>query len=149
MKIFPAQSLLISEFDKIKSMVEETCAGPGGQALAGMMSPGAFFDDVVRQLSQTEEFRKIISNSESLRIVAYPDISQELKLLGIRNSVLTAAQFLQIRKIAELLKSLLNFFKAASIRYPALAEMLSKIVFENVIIEEIQKVLDDQFSQGE
>ena len=143
MKIFPVQSLLISEFDKIKAMVEEACAGPGGQALAKMMNPVSSFEDVVKTLSQTEEFRKIISNSESLRIEAYPDLGQELKLLHIRNSVLTATQFLQIRKIVELMKTLLNFFKNAAIRYPVLAAQLSEITFENVIIEEIQKVLDE------
>ena len=143
MKIFPVQSLLINEFDKVKAIVEESCAGPGGQALAKTMNPGSSFEDILKTLSETEEFRKIISNSESLRIETYPDLTQELKLLNIRNSVLTATQFLQIRKIAELMKTLLNFFKGAIERYPVLAKIVSELTFENIIIEEIQKVLDE------
>lgn len=143
MNIFPGQSLLVSEYDKIKSMVVEACAGPGGQLLAKQMNPAHVFESAVDCLNQTEECRKIISNSESLRIDAYPDISLELKLLGIRNSVLTAAQFQQIKKIAELMKLLLSFFKEAKIRYPVLAKIVAGTAFETAIISEIEKVLDD------
>lgn len=143
MKIFPVQSLLVSEFEKIKTLVEGSCAGPGGQLLAKALLPTSSFDEVTHILAETEEFRKIISNSESLRLEVYPDLTQELKLLSIRNSVLHAPQFLQILKIATLMKGLFSFFKEAESRYPELSGLIASTTFEPAIIEEIQKVLSD------
>ena len=143
MNIFPSQSLLISEFEKIKGLVETACAGPGGQSLAKVMEPGSSFEEVSRHLARTEEFRKIISNSEPLHLEAYPDISQELKLLGIRNSVLHAGQFLQIKKLTLLMKHLFVFFKGSALKYPELCGMIADLVFEDAILEEIHKVLDE------
>ena len=143
MKIFPGQSLLVSEFEKIKALVEESCAGPGGQLLAKALMPVSSFEEVTHILTETEEFRKIISNSESLRLESYPDLSQELKFLNIRNSVLHAPQLLQILKIAELMKAIFSFFKEAGSRYPVLAGLIANTTFEQAIIDEIKKVLDD------
>src|SRR5688572_23146374 len=104
MRIFPQQSLLVTEFDKIKSLVKELCAGPAGREKAATLMPRHSFEEAVTLLEQTNEFRQIISNSEPLYIEGYPDVAPDLKLLSIRNSVLHAPQFLQLLKICRMMK---------------------------------------------
>ena len=88
MKLFPDHSLLIEEFDRIKQMTADLCSGSLGRKMIAAIAPSDNFSEVVTLLEQTEEFRKILSNGEPFPFDAYPDITAELKLLGIRNSVL-------------------------------------------------------------
>jgi DNA mismatch repair protein MutS2 len=143
MQIFPRQSLLINEFDKIKLLVEEACAGKGGMDLARLMQPDHTFEEMVISLNQTDEFRRIISNSESLYPEAYPDNSADLKLLGIRNSVLLAPQFHQLLKMCRLMKTIYTFFRENAIKYPALSALIKDLAYSEVIPQSISAVIED------
>ncbi|MEP7265170.1 MAG: endonuclease MutS2 [Bacteroidota bacterium] len=143
MRIFPQQSLLINEFDKIKLLVEEACAGNGGMERAKKMMPAHNFDEMLLWLNQTDEFRRIISNGEPLRMEQYPDVAVDMKLLGIRNSVLQAPQFLQLLKICRLMKTIHLFFKEHAAKYPSLSILIKDVVFEDVIAISISAVIED------
>jgi DNA mismatch repair protein MutS2 len=143
MKIFPEHSLLIEEFEKIKLLAEEECAGTLGRKLMQQVRPGDDFVQAVHELEQTEEFRKILSNAEPFPTEAYPDITAELKLLGIRNSVLTLSQVLLISKIVAKMRLVFDFFKDRSTRFPLLFSKLQDITYEKGILEAIEQVIDE------
>lgn len=143
MKIFPEHSLLIEEFEKIKLLAEEECAGTLGRKLMQQVRPGDDFVSTVHELEQTEEFRKILSNAEPFPTEAYPDITAELKLLGIRNSVLTLSQVLLISKIVAKMRLVFDFFKDRSTRFPLLFSKLQDITYEKGILEAIEQVIDE------
>lgn len=111
---FPEHSLLI-ETEKIKLLAEEECAGTLGRKLMQQVRPGDDFVSTVHELEQTEEFRKILSNAEPFPTEAYPDITAELKLLGIRNSVLTLSQVLLISKIVAKMRLVFDFSRTAAL----------------------------------
>ncbi len=134
---------MVSEFEKIRQLMEGECIGLAGKHLASNMNPTAVFEDAIVLLEQTEEFRKIISNAEPLHLEGYPDVSQELKLLGIRNSVLNAPQFMQLHKITVIMKGIFDFFKARESKYLLLQKIIIDTIFEPNIIKEIDRVLDD------
>lgn len=123
--------------------MEEECIGLAGKQLSSTLNPTAVFEEAVALLGQTEEFRKIISNAEPLHLEGYPDVSQELKLLGIRNSVLNAPQFMQLHKITAIMKGVFDFFKAREAKYLLLQKIIIDTIFEPNIIKEIERVLDD------
>ena len=143
MKIFPLNSLLGSEFDKIKQLIEEECIGLAGKKLTQQLKPTDVFIDAVTLLEQTEEFKKIISNAEPFQLEGYPDVSRELKLLGIRNSVLNATQLMQLYKVTAIIKNIFDFFKAREDKYLLLQKVIADTDFEHGIINEIDRVLDD------
>jgi DNA mismatch repair protein MutS2 len=143
MRIFPQQSLLVSEFEKVKSLLEEMCAGPTGKEKATALAPGYTFEETVILLQQTNEFRQIISNSEPLYIEAYPDAGPDLKLLGIRNSVLHAPQFLELLKICRMMKTIHLFFKEYAEKYPALSQLIHDVEYIDNIPSSISAVVDD------
>ncbi len=143
MHIFPQQSLLINEFDKIKLLVEESCAGTGGREKARKLQPVYGFEDVVIRLDQTDEFRRIISNSEPLHLDGYPDTASDLKMLGIRNSVLLAPQFLQLLKLCRVMKQISIFFKESGSKYPALSHLLTDLIYDDSIAASISVVIED------
>lgn len=143
MHIFPQQSLLINEFDKIKMLVEESCAGTGGREKARKLMPVYGFEDVVIRLDQTDEFRRIISNSEPMHLDGYPDTASDLKMLGIRNSVLLAPQFLQLLKLCRVMKQISVFFKESGSKYPALSHLLTDLIYDDSIAASISAVIED------
>ena len=143
MKIFPDHSLLIEEFEKVKHLAEEECAGLLGQQLLQQTQPLDNFVTVVKLLEQTEEFRKILSNAEPFPTDTYPDVSSEIKLLGIRNSVLSLTQVVQLSKIVNNMRLIFDFFKGREPRFPLLFSLLSETVYEKAILEEIDKIIDD------
>jgi DNA mismatch repair protein MutS2 len=143
MKIFPDHSLLIEEFEKVKHLAEEECAGLLGQQLLQQTQPLDNFVTVVKLLEQTEEFRKILSNAEPFPTDSYPDVSSEIKLLGIRNSVLSLSQVVQLSKIVNNMRLIFDFFKGREPRFPLLFSLLSETVYEKAILEEIDKIIDD------
>ncbi len=143
MKIFPEHSLLIEEFEKIKLLAEEECVGALGRKLMQQVRPGDDFVMAVHELEQTEEFRKILSNAEPFPAESYPDISAELKLLGIRNSVLTLSQVLLISKIVAKMRLVFDFFKDRASRFSLLFSKLQDITYEKGILEAIEQVIDE------
>ncbi|CAN5525041.1 DNA mismatch repair protein MutS [soil metagenome] len=143
MKIFPANSLLIEEFDKIRGLAEEECAGAMGRKLIRDLEPGIDYAVALKALEQTDELRRLLNNGESFPSDAYPDAQAELKLLAIQNSVLTSAQIMQLAKIVLHMKHLFDFFKERSVLFPLLSGLLTDLHYEKGIIELIDKVLDD------
>lgn len=143
MKLFPDHSLLVEEFDRIKQMTAEYCAGSLGRKLVAEITPSDNFTEVVTRLEQTEEFRKIISNGEPFPFDAYPDISSDLKLLSIRNSVLALSQLVLIYKVMNHARAMYDFFKERTIRFPLSTAVLKDIPFEKIIITSIEEVMDD------
>ncbi len=143
MKLFPDHSLLVEEFERIKQMTADYCAGSLGRKLVVEITPSDDFTEVVTRLEQTEEFRKIISNSEPFPFEVYPDISSELKLLGIRNSVLTLSQLVMVYKVMNHARAVYDFFKERTLRFPLLFAVLNDIPFEKSIITSIEEVIDD------
>jgi DNA mismatch repair protein MutS2 len=124
-------------------MTADYCAGSLGRKLVVEITPSDDFTEVVTRLEQTEEFRKIISNSEPFPFEVYPDISSELKLLGIRNSVLTLSQLVLVYKVMNHARAVYDFFKERTIRFPLLFAVLNDIPFEKSIITSIEEVIDD------
>ena len=143
MKLFPDHSLLVEEFERIKQMAADYCAGNLGRKMISEIIPSDDFTEVITWLEQTEEFRKIISSGEPFPFDVYPDISAELKLLGIRNSVLSLSQLVLIFKVMNHARAMYDFFKERSIRFPLLMGVLKDIPFEKIIITSIEEVIDE------
>jgi DNA mismatch repair protein MutS2 len=143
MKIFPAHSLLLEEFEKVKLLAGEECAGLLGQQLIMGLKPIDDFDLVISNLRQCEEFRNMLVTGDNFPTDGYPDITNELKLLFIRNSVLTLTQVLQVAKVTALMHRIFEFFKGKDEKYPLLFQRLANTSFEPGILKEIDKVIDD------
>ncbi len=143
MKVFPENSLLTEEFLKIKQLAAEECSGQPGRDAMQKLFPGTDFSSVLVQLEETNEFRELIITGDYFPIENYPDISNELKLLGIKNSVLTVPQVLLISKIVELIKQVFDFFKEKQEKYPLLFRHLNDTTYEPAILKEIDQIIDE------
>ena len=143
MKIFPEHSLLLEEFEKIRHLAEEECSGNAGREGIRNITFSGDFLLVVSRLEETDEMRKVLSSGEPFPAEAYPDITQELKLLNIRNSVLGAQQLLLINRVLIQIGHVFSFFKGREVKYPLLYSQLMDIVYEKDISAAINNVMDE------
>ncbi len=143
MKIFPEHSLLLEEFEKVKLLAEEECSGILGQRLIQQLHPSDDFKNCLKALEETDELRTVIITGDPFPSDGYPDVTSELKLLFIQNSVLTVSQVLQLSKVVSLMRLLFDFFKGREEKYPLLFSRLNDCKYEKSILESIDKVIDE------
>jgi DNA mismatch repair protein MutS2 len=144
MRIFPETSLLTTEFEKIKELISFHCIGALGKKKLKEIQISSDIETINRLLEKTNEFKKLIAASENFPTDNYKDISKELNLLKVENSVLQAEQFINILKIAFTVRDVFRFFETNAIKYPKLFSVLNNLRFEKNIITEIEIVFDEE-----
>lgn len=142
MRVFPGESLLIEEFEKVRELACAECFGlPGRDAMVGV-SPLAEFDQIVQLLEEAEEMRKLLSDGVAFPLETYPDLRDSLKLLKIRNSTLPMQQVLHVRQVLLMARSVFQFFKGKEDKYLLLFRPLSGTSFDPSVLNQIDSVID-------
>jgi DNA mismatch repair protein MutS2 len=143
MYIFPPSSLLFDEFTSIKKIMANHCISESGKAMLEAVVPCADASLILNQLGKTEEFKKIVAASENFPSDNYKDLRKELSLLRIENSVLQPDQVLKLLMVTKTIALIDHFFSLHAERYPLLLSIMNGVKFEQAIVLEIEKVLDD------
>lgn len=143
MKIFPESSLLASEFIKIKEQLAFHCIGSPGKNKVSGLKLLSRLDEIKLLLEKTHEFKKLIEASDIFPTDNYHDLSKELGLLRIENSVLQPEHFIGILEVAHTIKNIFSFFATNGSKYPQLFSILENTHFEKNIVSEIENVFDD------
>src|ERR1041384_2306058 len=143
MQVFPPTSLLSFEFEKIKELVSCHCIGPLGKKKIGEIKISSDLDEINCLLNKTNEFKKLITASEIFPTDNYKDLSKELNLLKIENSVLEHGHFLNILNVTYTIRDIFKFFETNHLKYPKLFFVLNEMYFEKRIISEIEIVFDE------
>jgi len=144
MRIFPETSLLTTEFEKIKELVSFHCIGALGKKKLNDVKISSDIDSINILLGKTNEFKQLVSASEIFPTDNYKDISKELNLLKIENSVLLPEQFINIQKVTITIGNISGFFETNAVKYPQIFSVLENVRFEKNIITEIENVFDEE-----
>jgi DNA mismatch repair protein MutS2 len=143
LQVFPSTSLLTNEFEQITLLLKEHCISPmGKQVVAGM----EIMNDAVAirgALEMTREMIEIISQGLPFPAHSYLDITDDLKLLRIENSLLTEGQFHDLLQVMFTVKAVYHFFHTRRNVFPALHSLCEPHRFEQSIIDEIELIIDE------
>lgn len=143
MLLFPQSSLLLSEFDKIKLHIANHCLCSLGKTQVEQIAPSSDFEKIKTSLQKNAEFIKLHTSGENFPSQNYKDLTKEIALLQIENSVLQSAQFLEIFLFAKTTESIFNFFKNHESVYLNLKSIVAELKFEKQIIKLIEEILDE------
>ena len=116
MKIFPESATVQLEFDKIKALLAGHCNTEYARARAEDLRIHTRREYIALQLQQTHEFKQLMQNGQHFPNDYTLNLARELKLLGSPGAVLSGEQFLQIRRLAESMQSILIPLVAFSYR---------------------------------
>jgi len=136
------------EFDKILELLHEKCNSVLGQQYVERIKIVADVNRITEQLQQAYEFKQLeMFEEQGFPTDNYIDITSELKLLAINNSVLTEEQVFKVYKILQAILSVLQYFMGANNekteRYPTIYALLKEVEVDKNLINKIKKILDE------
>lgn len=138
----PKKTLQDIEFDTILEQVSGYCITDLGRKETLLIEPFPTKELLVQQLHYTNEFLSSFYNENRIPNHGFEAVSDELKFLGIENSVLTTNSFKKIASISQNSNDIALFFKKFKIYYPQLYQLSSDVEITNIIITEIDSVID-------
>ena len=84
------------EFDVVQEMLGELAGCPSSEKRASELVPSKDRFWVVRRLQETDEMQRIRSGGHGFPLLEFDELHREIKLLGVRESVLDEAGFRRI-----------------------------------------------------
>jgi DNA mismatch repair protein MutS2 len=129
------------EFDTILERVEEFCVSDLGRAEIKQISPISNKPNLIHELALVNEYNTSFISENRIPNHSFEDIRDEIHLLKIENSTLTADSFLKIAVNSETVNELLLFFKKFEEYYPTLFSISQKIEFTKTVVQEIHKII--------
>lgn len=139
---FDAQTLIDLEFPAIKSWLEKYAIGSTAIERIQQLEPSNDFQLVEQELLKSNELMAIRKTGETFPQLDFEELAEELKLLPIKNSVLSQEGFYRLSKASDLCNQLLYFFDKREKDYPLLHNLFSEIEYTKEIIEKIDHVFD-------
>ncbi len=133
------------EFDKVINLVVSECLGELGAQAAAQLFPQKGLHKITLQLREVAEYKLGISENDRLPVAAYDAISEDLKLLQIEESVLPVEGLQRINITLLNIRDIFQFFKPERQGlYPSLYQIIQDIEFDEGLIAEIERVIDEE-----
>lgn len=144
MNVYPKNLAEQVDFNYILQRLQEYCYSSKSKDMVQTLTPSASFALIQLQLTETNEYLLSIHKGDSLISGHFPDVANELRLLGIENAVLSTAQTVQLRKLVILANELIRFFKDKEMVYPFLKKRIDFLEEDKIIIQTIDDVIDKE-----
>lgn len=141
-RIYPEDSLIRFEFDRIRSLVEGYCRNSMSKDLAHSLVPQNTPEAVLPALQRTAEFLNLLRNGSFFPPSSFPEINQELNLLAVQGATLLEKQFIAICEVCETSNSIVRYLSDKKEVLPAIAVIFDTIVLNKEIPEAIYTILD-------
>jgi DNA mismatch repair protein MutS2 len=142
MQQFDVQTLNDLEFITIKEWLVNYGIGPTAKNRLAELIPSSHFPSIERDLNKVNELLSIRNTGETFPQLDFEELTTEIKLLPIRNSVLSLEGCVRISRASDLVNSLLYFFNKREKEFPLLNDLFTEAYYTKDIIEAIDKVFD-------
>ena len=142
LKHFDEQVASDLEFDVIRAMLAEKCVQPSAKARAHALQPLRHRKTIVRLLEEVEELRRIRTEGVLFPSIDFEELESELRMLEVKDSVLTESGFWRIARASRMVNSILEGLESAGNVYIRLGEICKDVYKTLDIIEPIDKVFD-------
>lgn len=144
MKYFPESAPVQLEFDKVKGLLQEHCKTELGKQMAEELRLHTHIDYVRTALQQAHEYKQLVLLQQHFPNDYVLNLRKELRFLEIQGAVLAGEQFMQLRKLADSMHSIVRFFDTdRRATYAGLYEVISQTYYEKKIVSLIDEVLDE------
>lgn len=147
MTIFPNDLYTTLEFDKVLVLAQEQCLGAPGQEAFENLELSDDHTFLKARLQEVFEFRRGIDRGQYFPLSNYPDLSEELHMLGIEGYVLPEEGLRGLAINLRIIRDVFRFFatnKDALDHYPAIYEFVKEIKFDEALLAVIDRVIDNE-----
>ena len=147
MELAPKDLYQTLEFDKVLEITQQYCYGEQGKAYFQDLIPSTEASQIERWLLEVFEYSQTYENNHNFPISQYSSIGEDLKMLAIDGYVLSVESLKNIAKILLVSYDIYGFFnkrKSAKTLYPNLYNIIRVVDFDKELLDEIQRVIDDE-----
>ena len=143
-RYFPESALGQLEFDKIRDLLAEKCKSAYAREKASSLRIHTRLEFIQIELQRTSEFKSLLEQGQYFPSEDSLNLSHEIKLLGLSGAVLSADQFLQIRKLADAIRQIFHWFdRERRLAYAGLSSVIKDSYYEKAIIQFIDEILEE------
>ena len=136
------QTVLDLEFDKILEWCSEYAFSERTIARILKTRPKKDFDAIHEDLSQIEELKNIYLSTNGFPRLEFDDLNKEIKLLGIKRSIIPLSGVLKIYGASRLVNAYLKFFEFHNEKFQSIESVFSDTYKTNEIIDAVEKIID-------
>ena len=141
MKI-PEKALTDLEFTTVLQQLSQLAITSMGKESCLYLQPFKNEQELILQLESVSEFTASFANENRIPNHGFDDLTSEINLLKIENSVLELEGFRRIAAASDIINILLKFFKKFKEYYPRLFEQSTDIEITKDLIIAINNVID-------
>jgi len=138
----PNKSIVDLEFDTVLQQVRTYCITALGKATLLDIKPSSEKEQILKELNLVSEYVSSYDNDNRIPNHGFDELTAELSLLKIENSMLEIEGFRRIAAANETTNLLLKFFKKFKEYYPQLKELGEEIEITKAPKQEIDSVID-------
>lgn len=133
------------EYDKVLQLLEKECVGQLAKEAISDIAPQTDKGWIENQLIEVKEFKLSIEENDRFPIGAYENTADDLRMLEIEGYVLDVEGLQRINKTMQLIQGIFKFFTNTRQEiYPRLHRIISRIDFDEALIREINRVIDEE-----
>jgi len=132
-------------FDKIREHVTRRCLSPLGREKASEMAFSPEYDTIQEQLSQTEEFMRIMQEEDDFPVSHFFDVRPALKNIRIEGTWLDEGALFDLRRSLQTIKDIVSFLKREdeeNTPYPHLQKLAGEVAVFPQLLNKIDSILD-------
>ena len=145
MKLYPESAAVQLELDKVKALLHEKCRTEYAKEKALHLRLHTHKDWIDRELKQAYELKVLLQNGIHFPNDFSQNLSTELRLLQIENSVLSGEQLISINRLTQTIEDLFRWFHLENrSAYPALTFVIEHTYYEKKIHELITEIIDEK-----
>ncbi len=132
------------EFDKVLELVSKECLSEMAHTRIHNLPIDTERSPIYRKLIETHEYKTTIEEKENFPIGIFQDLTDDLKMLDIIDSVLSIEGLQRINLVLLSFRRIFKFFKATRIEaYPNLYSLIRPIVFDETLSKHIDQIIDE------
>ena len=129
------------EFDIVRAMLVEKCVQPSARNRAHSLRPLKNRKTIIKLLEETEELKRIRIEGNPFPSIDFKELDNELKMLEVKDSILSEEGFERISRASHLTNSILKGLKE-TVNTPRLNSLAKNVYFTKDIVDPIDKVFD-------
>lgn len=142
--IYPINALEKLGFIEIKQLIKAHCMSEMGQNMVDKISFMSNYDQIFKFLSQTLEFKNILTTDQALPIQGFYDIKKLADKTRVEGVFLSEEEFYQIHTSLTTVFAVVFYFEQRKGVYPTLEALFENLPVEKNILKNIETVFDEK-----
>jgi len=142
--IYPENALEKLGFNDIKQLIKTYCISEMGRNMVDKIGFMSNYDQILKFLQQTAEFKNILTSEDALPIQSFYDIKRLADKTRVEGVFLSEDEFYQVYTSLITVFAVIGYFEKRKGVYPTLEALFENLPIEKAILKNIESVIDEK-----